>query len=54
VLGDQAEEVVAVRERVWVAGIANEEREGSFLVRDPWGVAVLFASDQSLKALEGD
>jgi hypothetical protein len=34
--------------------ITNEEREGSFLVRDPWGVTVLFVSDQSLKASEGD
>ncbi len=42
VLDDQ-EEVAAVRERVRAAGIATEERDdGGFLVRDPWGIAVLF------------
>jgi catechol 2,3-dioxygenase len=42
VLDDQ-EEVAAVRERVRAAGIAPEERDdGGFLVRDPWGIAVLF------------
>jgi catechol 2,3-dioxygenase len=47
---DDPEEVSAVRERVRAVGIADEEREGGFLVRDPWGIAVLFASDKSLKA----
>jgi catechol 2,3-dioxygenase len=49
VLGD-TEEVAAVRERVVAASIATEEREGSFLVRDPWGIAVLFVPAQSLEA----
>jgi hypothetical protein len=53
VLGDP-EEVATVRERVLAAGIATEERErggaGGFLVRDPWGIAVLFVTAQSLKA----
>ena len=43
VLGDP-EEVAAVRERVLAAGIATEEREGGLLVRDPWGIAVLFVT----------
>jgi hypothetical protein len=44
---DDPEEVEAVRERVRVAGIATEEREGGgFLVRDPWGIAVLFVPAQ--------
>jgi catechol 2,3-dioxygenase len=47
-LGDP-EEVAAVRERVLAASMATEEREGGFLVRDPWGIAVLFVTAQSLK-----
>ena len=47
---DEPEEVEAVFERVRAAGIATEEREGGFLVRDPWGTAVLFVPAQSLKA----
>ena len=48
---DDPEEVEAVLERVRAAGVATEEREGgSFLVRDPWGIAVLFVPAQSLKA----
>jgi catechol 2,3-dioxygenase len=48
---DDPEEVEAVRERVRAAGIATEEREGGgFLVRDPWGIAVLFVPAQSLEA----
>jgi catechol 2,3-dioxygenase len=47
---DDPEEVAAVRERIREAGIASEEREGGFLVRDPWGLAVLFATVQSLEA----
>jgi hypothetical protein len=39
-----------VRERVLAAGIAAEVREGGYLVRDPWGIAVLFVTAQSLKA----
>ena len=43
---EDAEEVAAVRERVGAAGIADEEREGGgFLVRDPWGIAVVFVAD---------
>ena len=48
---DYPEEVEAVRERVRAAGIATEEREGGgFLVRDPWGIAVLCVPAQSLEA----
>ena len=48
---EEPEEVEAVRERVRAAGIATEEREGGgFLVRDPWGIAVLFVPAQSLEA----
>ncbi len=48
---DEPGEVVAVRERVRAAGIATEEREGGFLVRDPWGIAVLFVTPNTLTAL---
>jgi hypothetical protein len=34
-----------VREQVGAAGIATEEREGGFLARDPWGIAVVFLAD---------
>jgi catechol 2,3-dioxygenase len=37
-------EVAAVRERVLAADIEAEEREGGFLVRDPWDIAVRFAA----------
>jgi catechol 2,3-dioxygenase len=47
---DDPEQVAAVRERIRAAGIATEEREGGFLVRDPWGLAVVFATAQSLEA----
>ena len=46
---DEPEEVATVRQRVRTAGITTEEREGGFLVRDPWGIAVLLATAQSLK-----
>jgi catechol 2,3-dioxygenase len=36
-------EVEAVRERVQRAGLPTEERDGGFLVRDPWGTAVVVA-----------
>ncbi len=49
VLGDP-EELAAVRERVRAAGIATEDREGGFLVRDPWGIAVLFVTPNTLTA----
>ena len=41
---DDPQEVAAVRERVEAAGIGAEEAEGGFLARDPWGIAVLFAT----------
>ncbi len=50
VMLEDQEEVEAVRKRVRTAGIATEEREGSgLLVRDPWGIAALFATDKALK-----
>jgi hypothetical protein len=47
---DDPEEVAAVHERVRAAGIATEDREGGFLVRDAWGIAVLFVTPKSLTA----
>lgn len=43
---DDPEKVEAVRERIREAGIETEKRESGdgFLVRDPWGIAVAFAS----------
>jgi catechol 2,3-dioxygenase len=41
-------EVAAVRERVLAADIEAEEREGGFLVRDPWDIAVRFATPDGL------
>jgi catechol 2,3-dioxygenase len=41
---ERPEEVEAVRERVRVAGLLAEERDGGFLVRDPWGTAVVVAT----------
>jgi len=38
------EEVAAVGGRIHEAGIATEKREGGILVRDPWGIAVLFVA----------
>jgi catechol 2,3-dioxygenase len=50
VMLEDQEEVEAVRKRVRTAGIATEEREGGgLLVRDPWGIAALFAADKALK-----
>jgi len=40
---ETAGEVDAVRARAVAAGPAVEEREGGFLVRDPWQTAVVFA-----------
>jgi catechol 2,3-dioxygenase len=46
---DGPEEVAAVRERVFTAEVGVEEREGGgFLVRDPWGIAVLFVTSHTL------
>jgi catechol 2,3-dioxygenase len=38
------EDVEAVRERVRAAGLPLEERDGGFLVRDPWGTAVVVST----------
>jgi catechol 2,3-dioxygenase len=38
------DEVDAVRDRVRAAGLATEEHDGGFLVRDPWGTAVVVAT----------
>ena len=43
VLEDQ-EQIAAVDERVRAAGIATEEHERGFLVRDPWEISVLFVT----------
>jgi catechol 2,3-dioxygenase len=48
---DDPEEVAAVRERTCAAGIEVEEREGGgFVVRDPWEIAVLFVTPNTLTA----
>jgi catechol 2,3-dioxygenase len=47
---EDPEEVAAVRERARTAGIAAEKRERGFLVRDPWGIAVLFVTPEGLTA----
>ena len=41
---ERPEDVAAVGGRVEAAGVAAEEREGGLLVRDPWGIAVLFVT----------
>src|SRR5215218_1674726 len=43
VLEDQ-EQIAAVGDRVRAAGIATEEHERGFLVRDPWKISVLFVT----------
>jgi hypothetical protein len=43
VLEDPAQ-VAAVGDRARAAGIATEDHERGFLVRDPWEIAVLFES----------
>jgi catechol 2,3-dioxygenase len=40
----RAEEVAAVRDRVEAAGLPVEERDSGFLVRDPWGTAVVVST----------
>jgi catechol 2,3-dioxygenase len=51
---EDSRQVAAVAERVRAAGISTEEREGGgaggFLVRDPWGIAILFAIPEGLAA----
>jgi catechol 2,3-dioxygenase len=42
----RSEDVAAVRGRVAAAGLETEERDGGFLVRDPWDTAVAFVSAQ--------
>ena len=49
---EDPDQVAAVGERVRAAGISTEEREGGFLVRDPWGIAVLFVTPEGLTARE--
>ena len=41
---ERPEEVEAVHERVRAAGLPVEERDGGFLVRDPWETAVVVAT----------
>jgi catechol 2,3-dioxygenase len=40
---ERPEDVQAVRDRVQRAGLPTEERDGGFLVRDPWGTPVVVA-----------
>jgi catechol 2,3-dioxygenase len=40
-----AEDVADVRARLAAAGIALADREDGFLVRDPWGTAVMFLAE---------
>ena len=47
---EDREEVAAVGERIREAGITTEEREGGLLVRDPWGIAVLFVAPEGITA----
>jgi catechol 2,3-dioxygenase len=47
---EDPKEVAAVRERVEAAGIEAAEAEGGFLVRDPWGIAVVFVARDALTA----
>jgi len=48
---DDPKEVATVRERVEAAGIEAQEAEGGgFLVRDPWGIAVVFVARDALTA----
>ena len=41
---ESRDQVDAVRARVADAGLAAHDREGGFLVRDPWGTAVAFGA----------
>jgi len=55
---EDPDQVAAVGERVRAAGISTEEHEGGkdggFLVRDPWGIAVLFVTPEGLAAGEAN
>jgi catechol 2,3-dioxygenase len=53
VLEEQGQ-VAAVDKRVRAAGIATEEHERGFLVRDPWEIAVLFATPDVLAERDED
>jgi catechol 2,3-dioxygenase len=43
---EEQEQAAAVGDRVRAAGLATEERGRGFLVRDPWEIAVLFATPE--------
>jgi catechol 2,3-dioxygenase len=47
---ERDEQVAAVRGRVEAAGLPVEERDGGFLVRDPWGTAVVVATVPTVEA----
>jgi catechol 2,3-dioxygenase len=49
---EEQEQVAAVGERARAAGIATEEHERGFLVRDPWEIAVLFVAPEDPAAQE--
>ena len=49
---EEQEQVASVAERVRAAGIATEEHEHGFLVRDPWEIAVLFVTPHDLTGRE--
>ena len=49
---EEQEQVAAVRERVRAAGIATEDHERGFLVRDPWEIADLFVTPEIPTARE--
>jgi catechol 2,3-dioxygenase len=46
---EEQEQLAEVGERVRAAGIATEEYERGFLVRDPWEIAVLFVTPEARK-----
>jgi catechol 2,3-dioxygenase len=48
----EQEQVAAVGERIRAAGIATEDHERGFLVRDPWEIAVLFVAPEGTAAQE--
>ncbi|HEX8065821.1 MAG TPA: VOC family protein [Thermoleophilaceae bacterium] len=41
---EDAAQIAEVRERAEAAGAEPEQRDGGFLVRDPWGIAAAFAA----------
>ncbi len=49
-----ASEVAEVRDRVAAAGLASEDVEGGFRVRDPWRTAVVFAVSPAPAASDPD